>query len=252
AAAVSAAEADTRARTENGEANPSRYENEEVVAYLASELAKDRAAPLGRLRGVANDMRSGARELMRKAGVGAVDVDFGDIASATRGLARELVQTDMVGPVGGEPLAMIYNSESTGYQTALENGWVYDSADGRGKYVLSDAEATINPAGRDKLLRTGEAKLREVLGHDVLYREVPSAAEDVTVYMLDKMPTGDAGFGQYDAGDKSITIVRASVAGSDPYVTPFKEALMHEVQHYVQDVGGYLRDEMYQSDPSSK
>ncbi len=251
-AAVRKARADSDLRRENGEANPSRYENEEVVAYLAGELAEDRAAPLGRLRGVANDMRSGARELMRRAGVGAIDVDFGDIATAVRGLAQELVQTEMVGPVDGEPLAMVYNSESTGYQTALENGWVYDSADGRGKYVLSDAEATISPAGRDKLLRTGEAKLSEVLDHGVLYREVPSAAEDVTVYVVDKMPTGDAGFGQYDASDKSITIVRASVSGSDPYVTPFKEALMHEVQHYVQDVGGYLREEMYQSDPNSK
>src|SRR5690606_9387607 len=130
------------------------------------------------------------------------------------------------------------------------NGWVYESKDGIRKYVLSDADAKLTPGAKVELRdKSMPAELGDILDHKVLYNEHPEA-KDIPVYVVGEIPGYPSGFAQYDPNDQSIWVTEDLVNNNDPNRTSLIEGLMHEIQHYVQDVGGYLHEEGYLQDPA--
>lgn len=227
-------------------------EGQELIPYLATAVARNRGKTLGSVAGVWQDVNAGLRRFGReKLGMKNLEFDVNELMNATTKFAGEAVATDARGQATDlAPLQMIYNRNSAGFQEAVERGHVYDSADGRQKFVLSDADATISEEQRQKLLAAGKKgiPLSEILDHEVLYEQVP-AARDVTVRVLDSIPNHPTAFAQYDGETKSINVTRDTVRLKDPYVASLREAIMHEVQHFVQDDGGYLEEEFYQTRP---
>jgi hypothetical protein len=219
----------------------------EVVSYFAGEAARRRASAgsLGRLRSTANDIVAGARRVLREKFGADWDISLGEIEAASQRVAGEALETGAT-TRPGSPLDMVYNKESRGFEEAVRNGWVYESVDGRQKYVLSDKDAKIKPAGLDKLQRTGQANLFELLEHDVLYREHPGAAS-IPVFSAERL-LSDNNFAFYDSGSNEIWTRKDLVAGTNREGPGLREALMHELQHYVQAQGGYA-DEFYQGAP---
>lgn len=257
--AVRLAEADTAARRERGEQNPDRNEDAEVVGYFAGEVARDRSRPLGSVRSIVGDLTTAARQLVREVTPLDLEVSIGDLTTAAQYTAMESAQQGAEAPTGdGSILAMIYNvdeSEPTpGQLEAIANGWVYESVDGNRKYVLSDADAEVT--GADQLLSaTDSVPMRDILNHEVLYAEMPSA-RDIPVHAVDKVLGNDNAFGAYSPnadGSGDIYVRRDIVDGTNPSpnAPTLKELLMHEIQHYVQDQGGYS-DEFYDPRPGAK
>lgn len=212
-------------------------ENVELVPYFVSEAVKARGTSLGRLGGIVRDLKSSAKRFARENLGRELDFTLDDLDSAAQRVGQEIVQTDLRGREGGESVDMIYNKNSKGFAEAVRNGWVYDSVDGRQKYVLSDKDGDFTPAGKTTLAKaTRPVRLGDVFKHDVLYKEHPEA-RDVQLYVTDGIPGAALAYAQYDPTDKSITLDRKTF--TDSYAVAARDALMHELQHYVQDVGGY-------------
>jgi hypothetical protein len=241
--ALAQAEADTAAR-----GGDSTYENHELVAYFAGDAVMRRGSALGSAGGVVRDLITDARSVLRdRLGVD-LDITLGDLTTAAARAAEEAVLTNFV-PANGsatDALQMIYSGTATSFPQAEESGWTYDSVDGMRKFVLSDAESSINPEGVAKLMREGVATLSEVMNNPVLYREIPGAA-DVEVFA----PPGDlvvrSANAAYHPASETIS-VRRDIANGDP--DTFRGILLHEAQHYVQHMGGYA-DEFYDASRES-
>lgn len=230
--ALAKAEADTRSRQ-----GDNRFEDLEVVGYFTSEVVESRRGTLGTVGGVVRDITTGAREFLRDNLGLDLDITVDDLATAAANVGSEIVQTEVSG-LSSNPnvLGMIYNvnpdSMTEGQRAAIDNGWVYDSADGTRKFVLSDHEATIKP-GMVETLRTarGATRLADVIEHPVLFNEREAAA-DLPVYVVSEV-LGTAR-GMYDPGDPAI-YVREDVLNNPEEL---KGVLLHETQHYVQDMDG--------------
>lgn len=248
--AVADARRDTEARRAQGEENPDRYENEEIVAYLANRVKEAEGKTLGTIGAAVRNLTAAAKESIRKNTGLDLKVTLNDVAYALQDNLNRAVQQDIKGRGTDDSLAMIYNQNSKGFDEAVRNGWVYESADGRTKYVLSDADAKLTPGAKVKLRdKSAAVKLGEVLDHSVLYNEHPEA-RNIPVYVIGEIPGYPSAFAQYDPNDQSIWITSDLVNETDARRTQLVEGLMHEIQHYIQDEGGYLDDEAYLDDPA--
>jgi hypothetical protein len=242
--ALRLAQADTDARS-----GDSQFENEELLAYFASNLKLAEGKSLGTVGAVVRDLTSAARGAIRKHVNADLDINIGEIGTALSGALGDVAKTDIKGRNASGSLAMVYNKNSAGYDEAATNGWVYDSKDGEKKYVLSDKDATLKDGARVRLRDTNTTpKLSDVLDHPVLYKEHPKA-KNIPVYVVDEIPGTPGGFALYDSEDQSIWVTKAAVNATTGTSTKLKEAMMHEIQHYVQDEGGYLQNEAYSDTP---
>lgn len=249
--ALRKARADTAARANRGEENPARYEDAELAAYFVSEI---RGKPAGRARGALNSMVANARSVMRERLGVDLPITANDLADAAQRVVEEAAVTPTLTreTLNPETLGMIYNQNSQGFDEALANGYVYDSVDGRRKYVLSDAEALVRNGAPERLAQSNEAvPMSEVLDHETLYREHPEAA-DIPVYAADDLGDNTT-FAFYDPTANEIWVRRdvANATNSMPTAPTFKGALMHELQHYVQREGRYA-DEYFDSTAPSQ
>ena len=236
--ALRRAEEDTEQRRKDGQENPGRYENEELVAYAIGQENAGRTSILGSAGGAVRDVVAGAKEQLRKRLGVNLKITANDVRSAMANMLQEATETDTKSSKG-DRLGMIYNKNSKGFDEAVANGWVYDSVDGDKKYVLSDADSKIKPGAAQKLAKaTSPIRLADILEHPVLFKEHPEAA-NIPVIAVDSL--GKGVFGTYDSSDQSIYVTRELAERTDPYKTSLREALMHEIQHFVQDVGGYAK-----------
>ena len=238
-AALKRARDDTKARRDRGEENPERYEDVELAAYFVGDL---RGRSPGRARAAINSMVASARNVMRERLGVDLNINATDLEAAARRVVEEAAVTPRLtrNTLNPETLGMIYNQNSRGFDEALANGYIYDSVDGRRKYVLSDEDALIRGEMANTVAQSNEPiRMGDVLQHEVLYREHPEAA-DIPVYAADNLGD-DTTFAFYDPNAKEIWVRRdvANGTNSNPSAPTFKGALMHELQHYVQDEGGY-------------
>lgn len=211
-------------------------ENLEVVGYFTSEVVESRGSALGTVGGVARDITSTAREFLRdKLGMD-LDITLGDLNTAAANVGTEIAQTNVRGLNSPQVLGMIYNvtpnNISPAQQEALDNGWVYESIDGTQKFILSDHEATLKPqAGADLRSASGATRLADIIDHPILFSEREGAA-DLPVYAVQKvLGTAD---GMYDPGVPAIYVKNSVLKDPDK----LKGVLLHEAQHYVQDMDG--------------
>ena len=238
-AALKRARDDTKARRDRGEENPERYEDVELAAYFVGDL---RGRSPGRARAAINSMVASARNVMRERLGVDLNINATDLEAAARRVVEEAAVTPRLtrNTLNPETLGMIYNQNSRGFDEALANGYVYDSVDGRRKYVLSDEDALIRGEMANTVAQSNEPiRTGDVMQHEVLYREHPEAA-NIPVFAADNLGD-DTAFAFYDPNAKEIWVRRdvANGTNSNPSAPTFKGALMHELQHYVQDEGGY-------------
>lgn len=238
--ALEAAQADTAAR-----GGDNRYEDLELVAYAVGAENRARTGTLGSAAGAIRDLVSGAKDQLRnKLGIN-LDISVNDLRSAMGKVLEEAVETEPVLRATPEVLGMIYNvnkdNPTPGQIKAIEEGNVYDSVDGTQKFVLSDSDSFVD---RTKLAELANApngtamRLGDLLEHDVLYRERPGAA-DLEIRVSDDL--GPNVGGRYLPLSKRIEVSRDILKQEDPYQPTAREIILHEVQHYVQDVDGRSR-----------
>lgn len=244
--ALEAAQADTAAR-----GGDNRYEDLELVAYAVGAENRARTGTLGSAAGAIRDLVSGAKDQLRsKLGIN-LDISVNDLRSAMAKVLDEAVETEPVLRATPEVLGMIYNvnkdNPTPGQVKAIEEGNVYDSVDGTQKFVLSDSDSFVDRAKLAELANApnGTAmRLGDLLEHDVLYRERPGAA-DIEIRVSDDL--GPNVGGRYFPLSKRIEVSRDILKQEDPYQPTAREIILHEVQHYVQDVDG--RSSQYYDSP---
>lgn len=230
--ALAKAEADTRSRQ-----GDNRFEDLEVVGYFTSEVVESRRGALGTVAGVVRDITTGAREFLRDNLGLDLDITINDLATAAANVGSEIVRTDVRG-LSQNPnvLGMIYNVNpdrmTEGQRTAIDNGWVYESVDGTQKFVLSDHDATLKPGAAETLRSArGATRLADVIDHPVLFAERESSA-DLPVYAVSEVI--ETARGMYDPGNPAIYVKEDLLNNPEE----LKGVLLHEVQHYVQDIDG--------------
>ena len=130
-----------------------------------------------------------------------------------------------------QPMPMIYNESSTGFNTAQAEGRTYRSQDGKEKFVLSDADSTMKPNGYQRLREaTDPIPLGDLLDHPTLYAQHPGAA-NIPVIAVDSIPGG--AFAQWHGDTGEIYVAKDKMRKVSP-----RTSIMHEVQHYIQQEGG--------------
>lgn len=237
--ALTKAEADTERRRSLGEENPERYEDVELAAYFVGDL---RGRSPGRARDALNSMVASARNTMRERLGVDLPINATDLEAAARRVVEEVAVTPPLTreTLNPDVLGMIYNQNSRGFDEALANGYVYDSVDGRQKYVLSDEDALIRTGAPERLAQSNEPiPMGEIINHEVLFREHPEAA-NIPVFAADSLGDGTT-FAFFDPNANEIWVRRDVANATNAMATAptFKGALMHELQHYVQDQGDY-------------
>lgn len=232
--AVARAEADTRNR-----GGDNRFEDLEVVGYFTSEVVESRRGTLGTVGGVVRDITTGAREFLRDNLGLDLDITVDDLATAAANVGSEIVQTDVRG-LSQNPnvLGMIYNIDPDNLtpqqQEAIDNGYVYDSVDGTQKYVLTDEGSSIREGAAERLRRASTpTPLSEVLSHPVLFEQSPDTA-NIPVYAVDELLGDKETLGLYMPNEREIYVNKNLLSNPDD----LRSTLLHEVQHYLQDVAG--------------
>lgn len=222
------------------------YDLELPAHFINVALERQNASTLTKrvLDDIVSAIRTGAKKRF-----GINDVNLGDVAY----LARDLLKTvaakneNIEGSVGSflqdgrtDNLQMIGGRKGKGYNLAVMEDEAYNGrVDGKPRYEFTDHESTLNTNAVDYLKtrpthgREPSTLLMNILKHGELYTQYPDAANvKVTV-------------------DRSKDNAGASYqsAGSTIYLSPdllstsadnIKSVLLHEVQHYIQDVEGHV------------
>lgn len=237
--ALREAKKDTEKRREEGEENPSRYEDLELVAYAIGKENAARSTLLGTAGGAVRDVLASARRQVRDKLGQDVEVSLGELRQAMRQVLEEGAATDTARSEQGsdETLGMVYPEGAVSAEAMAEqeaNNRVYLSEDGRRKFVLSDAGSRLKKTAEARLKKGITVPLSEALDHKELYRNVPSAANvPVTMVPVEHLPAGSRAL--YAGGDIFLAD-SLSLEGSGP--DSARAVLLHEVQHYVQELAG--------------
>ena len=235
--AVAAAENDTRMRNSDGREAARDIEDKEVLAYLVGEATKERNAPLGGVRNVLNDMRSGARNILRDQLGANLDVTFDDLRAATKGVAGELVNTDMQSALAGVEQEMIVGPSAANWadQSRRYNGRV----DGKERGEISDEAGSITTDTEtlDALVRGEDVPLGELMSHPALFAAYPDFVN--TSVRVDKKMNPKVSSGSWDGRRVNVVghIADAARLG-DP--TQLKDLVLHEMQHAIQEREGFV------------
>lgn len=225
-AAAKAGDARAQAAVDNARQYGGGFYDEELPAYYINEVRDGKETPLSQR--IVSAVRVKARSAL-----GTDAVNLKDVRYLSDKLLEQVATADSIAGGTSAVLPMIYNKNSKGFDAALAAGNVYDSVDGNQKYVLTDDDATIKPGAFERLqkARTG-IPLGDIMEHDILYREHPEA-RDISIQPVESLPQG--AFGLFDHDDNSITVSRKALRNGD---VGLREAIMHEVQHFVQQRGG--------------
>lgn len=205
----------------------------EIPAYFVGEVVKNRSRPLGSVAGVARDIMAGAKNAVRTVVGGDPNVSFNDIFSAVNNLGQEIVATDLR-PTQGADREMIMNERATGFDRAREEARDFVDEMGRIKFLMSDADSTLNEDGVAELrnLRDGETlPLSSILNHPELYANYPAAA-NIQVGPAPNLKSA----GVYVPIFREIQIKPNALNAKSK--TDLRGLLLHEIQHWIQDEGG--------------
>lgn len=219
--------------------------NLELPAYALNEAIATRNN-MGAFAGLKTDLVSSIRTAAKNK-LGINDVNDKDLAYLAKKLVERnaLSDGDTTGPVSSQQ-AMIYGPKSTQFRDALRRGITFEAKDGTVKYVLTDKGSEIKPQAMTKLTNTrpGEGvRLEEVLRHPTLYDQYPQLRD----MLVKSQPMKDESYGEYRWGSEKVAPyinVSPSLLAGEETMTPsgdvvnLRTALLHEIQHAVQDVEG--------------
>lgn len=261
--ALAAAEADTAQRREAGEANPSRYEDVELVAYAVGAENAGRTSTLGSAGGAIRDAVAGARKQVRnKLGID-LDISVGDLRAAMAQVLQEGTATDAASS-DGDRLGMVAGRKAVNAERAEAEGKMYTLPgipDSKERWEFSDSEAEILTAplvaGLERVTPTNAVKtdLSRVLDHPRLFEEYPQLRQ----YKLRISQLPGTSYGSFNRDTKDITINSAllEAAVDNPNeISPVSEAglthyefvrnvILHEVQHAIQNIEGFTGGASY-------
>ncbi len=233
--ALSKAQADTKARK-----GDTQYEDAELVAYFVGEVADSRGGMLGSAGGVVRDITTAARSFARDKLGRNIDISIGDLNTAAMQTAGELVQTDLK-PVGGDSLGMIMGESAPGAAQARAEGRGFvDPADGKWKFITSDAAAAVNMTDtQEEKLRSGGMILAEdVLSHDELFDSYPYLKNFARLKYNPSIPTRGASYNEKNGEVQIGSDVLAGLKDAQPWA---KAVLLHELQHGIQGIEDFAR-----------
>lgn len=222
--------------------------NLELVPYFVGEAVAARGSTLGQLGGVARDVRSAAREFVRKnLGVN-LDVDLTDLDTASQRVGGEVVQTDMSQAREGDPLDMIAGPLAKDFNKAKAAGKTYvGRVDQKERFEVPDnqAEVATDSPSLHGLLGGETVPLEEILSHENLYAQYEALNTDNGTTRLGNInvrinPRMGAGVrGQWNGSEIEVApnVVFSAVNG-DP--ENLRTLLLHETQHAVQQHEGFI------------
>lgn len=201
----------------------------ELPAYFINATRGKAATNLSAslARQIVSPIRVAAKRMM-----GINDVNLNDIHYLSDRLVENIAQSDesLAGNIEA-PMPSIYNESSAGFEQARAEGRTYTSADGKEKFVLSDADSTMKPNGYQRLREaTDPIPLGDLLDHKVLYEQHPDAA-NIPIIAVDSIPGG--AFAQWHGDTGEIYVAKDKMRKVSP-----RTSIMHEVQHYLQQQGG--------------
>ncbi|MEG0161819.1 MAG: hypothetical protein RR714_05895, partial [Aurantimicrobium sp.] len=197
----------------------------ELPAYFINATRGKAATNLSATlaRQIVSPIRVAAKRMM-----GINDVNLNDIHYLSDRLVENIAQSDesLAGNIEA-PMPSIYNESSAGFEQARSEGRTYTSADGKEKFVLSDADSTMRPNGYQRLREaTDPIPLGDLLDHKVLYEQHPDAA-NIPIIAVDSIPGG--AFAQWHGDTGEIYVAKDKMRKVSP-----RTSIMHEVQHYLQ------------------
>lgn len=201
----------------------------ELPAYFINATRGKAATSLSSAlsRQIVSPLRVAAKRML-----GINDVNLNDVHYLSDRLVENIAtgNESIAGNIDA-PMPSIYNESSTGFNQAKAEGRTYRSADGKEKFVLSDADSTMKPNGYQRLREaTDPIPLGDLLDHKTLYEQHPEAA-NIPVIAVDSLGGGTRA--EWNDTEQAIYIAKDQMRK----VTP-RESLMHEVQHYIQSQGG--------------
>jgi hypothetical protein len=215
----------------------------ELPAYFINTArgVRDAKSSAGQLRdNVVSAVRNAAK---RKFG-NKTDVNLKDVAYLSDKLLKETAASGerLATPDGtlDKTLPMIVGKKSRYFDSAKRDGRVYTSEDGHDKFVASDSRSSLTPKSIDVLsdLITNPNKtvpLESILSHADLKAHYPDLKIKVSVDPA--MPENSGA--SYIDGHIRLSERTAELGISDP--SDLHDALIHELQHAVQDHEGHSR-----------
>ncbi len=229
-----------RAVTQAQEAHPNKtIQDLELVPYFVGEAAKAREG-YGQMGGIVRDIVAAGKNFIRD-GMGIdLAVSLNDIDAAAQKTAGEAAKTELKGDrrgvAGVRDLDMIGGVDGAGFDQAP---FSYRGAvDGKLRYEFSDENASLNSDTLYQMVEDSESEegkdvkvpLGELLDHPELYKNYPDAARlPIALTSMDSL-------GSYHGKRAGIKLEKGM------YLTPedLLDTLLHEVQHYIQDVEGFV------------
>lgn len=177
------------------------------------------------------------------------DVDLKDIGYMANKLVQNLaVSNESIRGDVTKPLAMVVGPDHADFAQRKADGKTYVDFDGKEKTLLSDADATFDPAAFSKIVKTGRLPLKSFMTIPALKGYDKYDLGNIRVNIDGLIKKNSAYFDP--TGDVPVIHLSDSFldhAVSDPATV--KDILLHEVQHYVQRVEDFARggqpDEFY-------
>ena len=234
----------------------------EVPAYFI-QRARDARSQRGVVARLTGDIVSGVRTAAKRVS-GIDDVNLNDVAYMSDRLLEAAARGENFTAQEQDAKATIMGASAADFAQREAEQTTYLSADGTKKFVISDIAAKLKPKAVERLLelKADDAyRLEDILDHDELYRNYPQARE-IPVTLMQGTGRNNA-FAQYSAADPENgeagyieldpKMLRGERTESD--VTSPRVALIHEIQHWIQDQEGRANDffdEGYMDKPAAE
>lgn len=204
----------------------------ELIPYFVGEVAQAReGSSLGRLGGVARDIRRSGKDFLRdKLGMN-LDLSMNDLHTASMQLAGEAVRTKNKGKGEGGSLSMTGGQSAPGFKAATNK--YKGVSDQQDRFEFSDNKAKLTDEGLAHLKTGKSAELGAVLDHPELYKNYPEAA-----YLKvgpNKSLAGTATLAVFDGQKGEIHLHPRNL----DFPEEMKSNILHEVQHYIQEQEGF-------------
>lgn len=208
----------------------------ELVPYFVGEAVESRATTFGQLGGVVKDIKSGARSMLRKAGLD-LDLSLDDINSAAQKVAGEIVDT-AVAPTDGPDVAMVVQADTaTGQRLRSKGIKSYVDVDGRTKVIVSDADSKLDVTPDIKKTLHGGQGIRvgDMLSNPTIKESYPEL-ERAVVYADPGTP--GASWMHTKNPDKRELRINPTLLDLTDEGT-LHDYILHELQHGIQHIEGF-------------
>lgn len=231
----------------------------EFVAYLINNAIE---APEGRLSAIKRTALSAMRDKARSLGIKPDVVKLEDLKYLTKNMLQSVAESDatLKGdlPAGSDGQAMIVPTKITAAEFMPDAKRVYKDSLGNEKFVLSDKDAVVSTDVLEELAKPenmgSSVPLGVVLEHPDLYNALKGSRLDknvqITVGPTDNPEAGGNYLPSLNGSVPTITINPKLLTGelviedNNGNAVPVRSAILHEVQHAVQDFAG-LADQFY-------